>query len=215
MPGTTQVPGVHGGAETIRPTGVGAQGDVPLLAGAVPPPRNLAKAPADVPASVGVNDPMRLKTPEFKTGTAPGAGAGATTKATPQPAVNEHDMAMSLLDTGDRKPVPSAGHSATSNSPSGVSALPDLDGAGARGATGPADHSALDLIAHPGGPAKAEDEAVAGIPAAVKATDNAPAPTPVPAPKAETPTPAPGAKGPGTVTAPPAAASAVSPAPRP
>ncbi|MEU7198982.1 putative T7SS-secreted protein [Streptomyces sp. NPDC045470] len=201
--GATQMPGVHGGAETIRPTGVGAQGDVPLIAGAVPPPRDLAKAPADVPASVGANDPVRLKTPDFKADKTPGTGAGATAKATPQPVVNEHDMAMSLLDTGDRKPVPSAGHSATSNSPSGVSALPDLDGAGARGATGPADHSVLDLIAHPGGPAKAENEAAAGVPAAVKATDSAPAPTPVPAPKAETPTPAPGAKEPGTVTAPP------------
>ncbi|MEF3115719.1 putative T7SS-secreted protein [Streptomyces chrestomyceticus] len=203
VPGSTQVPGVHGGAETIRPTGVGAQGDLSLVAGAVPPPRNLAKAPGDVPASVGANDPVRLKTPDFKADKTPVAGTGATAKTTPQPVVNEHDMAMSLLDTGDRKPVPSAGHSATSDSPSGVSALPDLDGAGARGASGPADNSVLDLIAHPGGPAKAGDEAAAGIPAAVKATDNAPAPTPVPAPKAETPTPAPGPKEPGAATAPP------------
>ncbi|MFH8343261.1 putative T7SS-secreted protein [Streptomyces sp. NPDC018045] len=199
--GATQVPGAHGVAETIRPTGVGAPGDLSALVGAVPPPRNLAKGPVDVPVAAGAQDPLRLKTPE--TGKAAATGTGVPAKVTPQPAVNEHDLAMSLLDSGDRKPVPAAGRSATPGSPSGVSALPDLDGAGARGATGPADNSVLDLIAHPGGPAKAVDEAAAGVPAAVRATDTAPAPTPVPAPKAETPTPAPGAKEPGTVTAPP------------
>ncbi|MFD7664095.1 putative T7SS-secreted protein [Streptomyces sp. NPDC059788] len=190
----------------VEPTGtqnlVGTQGDNLVVQGAVPPPRDLAKGPADVPASsAGARDPLLLKTPE--TGKVTTTGTGATNKVTPQPAVNEHDMAMSLLDTGDRKPVPSAGHSATSDNPSGVSALPDLDGAGVRGATGPADNSVLDLIAHPGGPVKAVDEAAAGVPAALKATEHTPTPTPAPAPKAGTPTPAPGAKDLGAVTPPP------------
>ncbi|MFI9232010.1 putative T7SS-secreted protein [Streptomyces rimosus] len=188
LPGTQGMPGVPGGAETIRPTGVGATGDLPG------PLR--AKGPDAVPGGI--------KTPDVTVNTKT-SGTLTTVKAAPQPTVNEHDLAMSLLDTGDRKPVPSTGQSATGHSatadagPSGVSARPDLDGAGASGA---ADHSALDLIAHPGGgPTKAED---AAVPAVVKGTEPAPTPVPAPAPKTEAPTPAPGPKGTGPVTAPPA-----------
>ncbi|RSO06380.1 hypothetical protein DMH18_27920 [Streptomyces sp. WAC 06783] len=188
LPGTQGMPGVPGGAETIRPTGVGATGDLPG------PLR--AKGPDAVPGGI--------KTPDVTVNTK-ASGTVTTAKAVPQPTVNEHDLAMSLLDTGDRKPVPSTGQSATGHSatadagPSGVSARPDLDGAGASGA---ADHSALDLIAHPGGgPTKAED---AAVPAVVKGTEPAPTPVPAPAPKTEAPTPAPGPKETGPVTAPPA-----------
>ncbi|WP_030677437.1 putative T7SS-secreted protein [Streptomyces rimosus] len=190
LPGTQGLPGVPGGAETIRPTGVGATGDLP------------GPLRAKTPDAVPFTKTPETKTPDVRTSTA--SGTGATAKTAPQPVVNEHDLAMSLLDTGDRKPVPSTGQSATGHSatadggPSGVSARPDLDGAGASGA---ADHSALDLIAHPGGGlSKAED---AAVPAVVKATEPAPTPVPAPAPKTEAPTPTPGSKGTGPVTAPP------------
>ncbi|KWT59412.1 hypothetical protein ADL21_24335 [Streptomyces albus subsp. albus] len=183
VPGTQGMPSVSGVAETIRPTGAGATGDLPG------PLR--AKGPDAVPGGTKAPD-VTLNT---KT-----SGTGATAKAAPQPTVNEHDLAMSLLDTGDRKPVPSTGRSATADGgPSGVSARPDLDGAGAPGT---ADHSALDLIAHPGGGlTKAED---AAVPAVVKGAEPAPTPAPAPAPKTEAPTPAPGPKETGPVTAPPA-----------
>ncbi|MFH8406193.1 putative T7SS-secreted protein [Streptomyces sp. NPDC018019] len=205
LPGTQGLPGAPGVAETIRPTGAGAHVETAGLQGAVPPPRDLAKGVADLPATNSIPGPLRATTPDAvphtKTSAAP--GAGATAKAAPQPAVDEHDLAMSLLDTGDRKPVPATGHSATVDSgPSGVSARPDLDGAGASGA---ADHSALDLIAHPGGGlSKAED--AAAVPVALKATEHTPTPTPTPPPAPKTgavPTPEAGAKAAGPVTAPP------------
>ncbi|MFI8993012.1 putative T7SS-secreted protein [Streptomyces sp. NPDC053542] len=200
------VPG--GQAATIRPAGAGTHAETVGLHGAVPPQRDPVKAPVDIPATAGAYDPLRLKTPDAAPSTkaVPSSGTAPTTNATPQPALNQHDLAMSLLDAGDRKPAPATGHSATGHSvtsysgPSGVSARPDLDGAGASGI---ADHSALDLIAHPGGDvSKAAD--AAAVPAAVKATEHTPTPVPAPAPKAgSAPTPASGPKDSGPVTAPP------------
>ncbi|MBZ4016695.1 putative T7SS-secreted protein [Streptomyces purpurogeneiscleroticus] len=204
LPGAEGVPGTHGGpAETIRPTGAGTHVETAGLHGAVPPPRDTVKAPADVPATAGVHDPLRAKSPDAAPSTKAGAssGNGSMAKAAPQPALDQHDLAMSLLDAGDRKPAVATGHSAASGSgPSGVSARPDLDGAGA---SGTADRSALDLIAHPGGDlSKAAD--AAAVPAAVKATEHTPTPTPAPAPKAgSAPTPASGPKDTGPATAPP------------
>ncbi|WP_030609279.1 putative T7SS-secreted protein [Streptomyces sclerotialus] len=184
LPGADGVPGAHGGpAATIRPTGAGA------------------------------HDPLRAKSPDAAAGTNAGAssGNGSLTETAPQPVPDQHDLAMSLLDAGDRKPAPATGHSATGHSatsdsgPAGVSARPDLDGAGASGI---ADHSALDLIAHPGDEVSKVDVSkaadAAAVPAAVKAAEHAPTPTPAPAPKAgPAPTPASGLKDSGPVTAPP------------
>ncbi|MEV5988815.1 hypothetical protein AB0L85_28045 [Streptomyces sp. NPDC052051] len=138
------------------------------------------KIPVGSPATGGAHAPLRAEIPDQAPGTRAGvpSGAGSTTKAAPRPALDQHDVAMSLLESGGREPVRATGRSAAMDrGGSGVSARQDLDGAGASGTV---DHSALDLIAHPGGsPAKAADTAV---PAAVRTTGHPPTPTSVPAP---------------------------------
>ncbi|MEU3460529.1 putative T7SS-secreted protein [Streptomyces sp. NPDC006733] len=109
----------------------------------------------------------------------------------PQPALSSHDLAMSLLRGDDelRAPVPT-GLSAHTGAPAGVSAKPGLDAAGA-GHGGPP-NSALDLVARPGTPAKAEEVPVPVAPH--------PAAADVPVPHL----PAPGGKGKGKAVEQPA-----------
>ncbi|MCM2423553.1 putative T7SS-secreted protein [Streptomyces sp. RKAG293] len=79
----------------------------------------------------------------------------------PKPTLSTHDLAMSLLRGDDelRAPAPT-GLSAHTGAPAGVSAKPGLDAAGA-GHPG-SEKGALDLVARPGTPVKADGVPVPG-----------------------------------------------------
>ncbi|MCZ4099947.1 putative T7SS-secreted protein [Streptomyces sp. H39-C1] len=92
---------------------------------------------------------------------APAPRAFNTPGPLPKPTLSTHDLAMSLLRGDDelRAPVPT-GLSAHSGAPAGVSAKPGLDAAGA-GHSGSA-KGALDLVARPGTPVKADEVPLPG-----------------------------------------------------
>ncbi|MCZ4124709.1 putative T7SS-secreted protein [Streptomyces sp. H39-S7] len=116
----------------------------------------------------------------------------------PQPALSTHDLAMSLLRGDDelRAPAPT-GLSAHTGAPAGVSAKPGLDAAGA--GHGGSANGALDLVARPGTPVKAEQVPVPGT--------AHPAVAEVPVPHL----PAPGGKGKGKAVEQPAAVKPLPP----
>ncbi|MDJ0343354.1 sugar-binding protein [Streptomyces sp. H10-C2] len=136
--------GGTGGSEHALTVNAPQGGAHPVSAGAVErpvtPPRSTAAAPGSTPVPRPLSAPVRV----------------------PEPVLSTHDLAMNLLRGDDAAlPVP-AGLSAHAGAPAGVSARPALDAAGA-GHTGSA-NGALDLVARPGGPARADDVPAAGTP---------------------------------------------------